>query len=416
MKILFISFFFPPVKAIASVRTWNICKGLLATGHSVRSVTVDDRDMPEARIEPPKGWAEFKDSSAYSEIRVPSPWPSLNGIPPRLDCGKVRYWVTKWLTRLASRLLIWSGFDPMLPWAFSAWRSIREETDVDLVLVSGGPFSSFLPGYLLSRSLKCPLVLDYRDVWNNAPHIKYRFSTRLLERIFLRQARFVTSVSPSCLSAILGSEQRPSAVITNGVSDNVYAYRNHHHREPEPVIVYAGAFYPPKRSIEPFFAAYSNFCKRYGYGVRFIYLGPSAAYVEGVAHTYGLSDAVDCRGVVSHEEALQLQAQSLCTLVVTTVDELAEGADRGVLTGKLFEAIELARNVMVISPANSDVRALTAHIPHVGNFTGAQVDLMADWLKALVDSPVGVSKCPSHFSWQKLSAKYAELMCGEIDK
>lgn len=413
MKILFVSFFFPPVKAVATVRTWNLCKGLLAAGHSVQVVTVDWREFTEDRIELTPDFDEVRSSSAYSEIRVASPWPELYGGHTKKFNIDLTWRVKIVFTRIVRKILIWSGFDPMLLWSLSAWKQIRVATDVDLVLVSGGPFSSFLPSYFLAKLLKLPLALDYRDVWNNSPHIKHRLSMRFLERTILRRATLVTSVSPSCLESILEKEQCFSSVITNGVAEDVYNYRITQQKEYKPFVIYAGAFYPPKRSIKPFFSALAKLRElRNGQDdLRFIYLGPSVEYVKKAAEAYDLCNVVDCRGMVSHDVALRLQAQSLCTLVVTTVDERAEGADRGILTGKLFEAIELACQVLVISPINSDARELTAHIPHVHHFTGMESHSMAEWLEGLTSvSRVPQPPRPEYFSWTKLGSKFAQLL------
>ncbi len=410
MKILFISFNFPPVKAISSVRTWNICTGLLAAGHKVQVVTVDEQTMEDQKLEEPPDMGEVGTTESFSKIKVSSVWPELYSGCSATDHRGVSRWLMKLLVRIAFKLTVWSGFDPMLLWSISVWLQIRAKTDVDLVLVSGGPFSSFLPATFLAKKLKCPLVLDYRDVWNNAPHTKFRLSWRRLERWWLRQATLVTSVSPSCLASILDVSQRPGAVITNGVSEYVYQYRKHHLLPPEPIIVYAGAFYPPRRSVEPFFAALAMAREHHEelQGIRFVYLGPSAEYVRQVAQAHDVESLLDCRGIVSHDEALQLQAQSLCTLVVTTVNEIADGADRGVVTGKLFEAIELARKVLVISPTNSDARELTADIPHVQNFTGRQIEEMAKWLEEVLTSQLTVvAKRPEYFSWSILGKKFA---------
>lgn len=66
--------------------------------------------------------------------------------------------------------------------------------------------------------------------------------------------------------------------------------------------------------------------------------------------------------------------------MVTTVDEYAVGPDRGILTGKLYEAIELARHVLIFSAANSDVREVVRAIPYARCFTGNQAEAMAEWL------------------------------------
>lgn len=411
MNILFISFFFPPYKAIASVRTWHICRGLLAAGHSVRVATVDSSCLATSQTEIVPGMETVENLPGFSRLSIRVPWPDLFG--GEAAAGRWR----KLVTRLVAKLLIWGGFDPSLPWSLAAWRQLRRQKGYDLVLVSGGPFSTFIPAVLLARKNGCRLALDYRDVWNGSPHLRTRIPWTFLERRWLRRADLVTSVSPSCLESILAGVQRPAAIITNGVGDDVYDYRRLHLQAADPLIVYAGAFFPPRRSVEPFFAGWRQGLVRFPHlkDLRFVYLGPSVAHVQAVATRYGLSDKVECRGTVSHQESLSMQAKAMATLVVTTVEACVDGPDRGILTGKLFEAIELARHVLVICPDNSDARALTKDISHVCHLNGTQIEAIGEWLGEMMigATPLRESQEP-HFSWGRLADHYVRCLASAV--
>jgi hypothetical protein len=82
--------------------------------------------------------------------------------------------------------------DFLLDWAFafpdrqSAWyapavrqlRDIKKENIPDVVLATGGPWTSFQVGCALAKQFNRPLVLDYRDPWNCNPY--YSFSSQVL--------------------------------------------------------------------------------------------------------------------------------------------------------------------------------------------------------------------------------------------
>ncbi len=82
----------------------------------------------------------------------------------------------------------------LLDWAFAfpdrqcGWyapavrrvKQIREKEIPDVILATGGPWTSFLVGCTLAKSLNRPLVLDYRDPWNGNPY--YSFNSQLLVR------------------------------------------------------------------------------------------------------------------------------------------------------------------------------------------------------------------------------------------
>lgn len=84
--------------------------------------------------------------------------------------------------------------DFLLDWAFAfpdrqcgwyapAVRQIlkRGEKNIpDVILATGGPWTSFVVGCSLARQLQRPLVLDYRDPWNCNPY--YSFSSQWLTK------------------------------------------------------------------------------------------------------------------------------------------------------------------------------------------------------------------------------------------
>ena len=53
------------------------------------------------------------------------------------------------------------------------WADVGIQTNLsvqpDIVVASSPTFSGFVAGYFISRRLKCPLVLDYRDEWSENP-------------------------------------------------------------------------------------------------------------------------------------------------------------------------------------------------------------------------------------------------------
>lgn len=411
MRILFISFFFPPRKAIACVRTAALCKALLEAGHQVHVLTSEDRSQS----------ADFADDSLLGgEIpaerlcitRVRSWWHDLHDGPGFRSAkgilGKMR---TLW-TRVIARSLELAGFDPMVPWAMAARAEVGRDARYDCVLVSAGPFSTLFTGLAAARSMGIPLILDYRDVWNDTPHTWLRCSTRWLERMVLRRAALVVSISPSCLESIVGRVAVPRIVVTNGISEDVIQLAANLPPPEGRGLVYAGAFYPPKRSFEPIAAALATLRSWNNDGQQQVacsYLGPSAAYVQEVADRHRVGDAVQTTGAVSRRESLLAQAGSLCTVVVTSIEKTCCLADRGIVTGKLFEAIALAPRVLVISPIDSDVRALTAQMPHVRQFHGGEVQAIAEWLAEIAAVPPRrpSSECWQSVTWPLLGQRFA---------
>lgn len=410
MRILFITFFFPPRKAIACVRTAALCKALLEAGHAVHVLTSEDRSQ-SADFANDRLLGDATPAGRLRITRVRSWWHDLHDGPGfRKAAGLLGKTWAFW-TRVVARLLELAGFDSVAPWAMAARTKVGCDARYDCVLVSAGPFSTLFAGLAAARGMGIPLILDYRDVWNDTPHTALRCSTRWLERMILRRSALVVSISPSCLESIVGNVAVPRMVVTNGISEDVIQLAGNLPPPEGRRLVYAGAFYPPKRSFEPIAAALATLQGRNAsrHRVACSYLGPSTDYVQEVAERHELGDAVQTTGAVSRRESLLAQAGSLCTIVVTSIEKTCCLADRGIVTGKLFEAIALAPWVLVISPIDSDVRALTAGMPHVRHFHGGEVQAIADWLAeiAAVSPRRPSSECWQSFTWPLLGRRFA---------
>ncbi len=88
-------------------------------------------------------------------------------------------------TNLKEFLLDWAFAFPdrQCGWYAPAIRQVKQihEKEIpDVILATGGPWTSFLVGCTLARSLNRPLVLDYRDPWNCNPY--YSFNSQVLVR------------------------------------------------------------------------------------------------------------------------------------------------------------------------------------------------------------------------------------------
>ena len=179
--------------------------------------------------------------------------------------------------------------------------SARE--DVDVILASGPPFSSFVLAERLSRNLRRPYVLDYRDPWwtevgDMMPPL--RWLVERLESRLVAGAAAVTIVSP-LWAADLNSRFNISSrlhVITNGY-DKADLVDTKPHDFGHFSIVYAGIFYPPTRVITPVFEALKRVktkgsCREW----QFHYYGHQEQHVRDEALRLGISDHVTLHGRV----------------------------------------------------------------------------------------------------------------------
>lgn len=90
--------------------------------------------------------------------------------------------------------------DPSSFWilpAFLAGRSVAKKNSIDVVFATGSPWSSLVVGYLVSISIGKPLIVDFRDPWNNNPFDASKgyiidLMSKALESFIIHRAALVT--------------------------------------------------------------------------------------------------------------------------------------------------------------------------------------------------------------------------------
>ncbi|MEX2454848.1 MAG: glycosyltransferase, partial [Rhodospirillaceae bacterium] len=222
MKILIVSWYFPPCNTMGALRIGKLAKFLLARGHDVRVVCA--RDQPHAMTLPVE---------VPQEIVFDSRWGDVNVVPVRVQ--SLRVWLKKLLSRggaagsssqapsaekptsaadgsaappgLLRRCLAFyqhatnipDGMIGWLPHALKAGRRATAGWRPDVVFASAPPFTSLLAGRAIARRTGAPLIVEYRDRWIEDPYGHTpswrRWMDERLENWCIRPARGVVTVS-----------------------------------------------------------------------------------------------------------------------------------------------------------------------------------------------------------------------------
>ncbi len=208
----------------------------------------------------------------------------------------------------------------------------------------------------------------------------------------LKGCAAVTIRSPSW-GVVLRSSHSIGAklhVVTNGYDPNematVNAYDFGHC-----AFVYTGIFYPPKRVISPFLAALKFFkenCSESSRTWYFHYYGPDEHHVREQAERFGLNDRIVLHGRVSQREALSAVKGASLAVVITSIEDEGTLEDKGIVTGKIFEAIGVGTPVLLIAPKGSDATTTTAATGLVKSFVGTDIHGMASFLKDVIRGKV----------------------------
>jgi len=414
-QLLFIAHPFPPVNAISAVRTWNVAKHLSRLGWNVRVIT------PESRLlnrKEPEGFEETLRDAGIQRILTGHKLKILTEDNSRKGARRIAAAVCR---RIARRLDI----DSRIGWSREVEKACRHLTrgDADVVLATGSPFISFPIAEKLADRLECPFVLDYRDSWTNNPHMARQSSKRTLameDRLLDRCAAAIT-VSPSLAADLQDGRDSdvPVHVITNGYDpdemDSVEPRDFGHF-----AIVYAGIFYPPMGVIPPVMAALRHLsdnpspCSA-GNDWRFHYYGPHTEHVRASAEQFGLQERVVLHGYVPREEVLPAVRGADLGVVITSVHEKATLADKGIVTGKIFEAMGLGTPVLTVAPLGSDVIRIVEDSGCGECFTGSDAEGMARYIGALMDGRRPQVEPNSEYGWPSIARRLDSILrdcCG----
>jgi glycosyltransferase involved in cell wall biosynthesis len=411
-KLLFLAYPFPPAKAPGCVRTWNIAMYLTRLGWDVTVVTPDPAIF--RKVEDDEKVSHELKREGVKRILTGQEWRCL--APNYLKCwnqnlGKL----AGAACRVVARNL---GIDRHIGWIKASERACSALTgdDVDLIFSTGSPFAAFSLAKRLSDRLGRPYVLDYRDPWTGNPHaesLQPRSAIRR-EASLLEGCAAVTIVSPSWGLALdqsfgVGSKLH---VVTNGYdSDEMAAVKPHEFGHC--AFVYTGIFYQPKRTILPFLAALKHLKESARGSAKkwfFHYYGVDEKHVREQAERFALTDRIVLHGRVRRQEALSAVKGASLAIVITSVGEEATLEDKGIVTGKIFEAVGLATPVLLIAPEGSDAGAITASTGLVKSFRGSEVQGMATFLEDVVQ---GLASQPMHSescSWAVISKKLDNLL------
>lgn len=371
MRVLFVAYLFPPVGGAGVQRVTKFVRYLPAHGITPVVLTASNPSVP------------IRDASLLAEIgsevrveRVPTLEPSY-GVKRALGSRASRggdasnHGIRQRLGHLAGRVLF---PDPQILWLPSAALAIsrlaRERSSLDAVVISAPPFSQFLLVPWLQKTLKVPILVDYRDEWTTTLH-----SGRDLPggALATRAARHIEETIVSRVDAVTVATEEFRAGLLDRMDgldpERVHFLPNGWDRSDLP----AGDGEPPK---DRFRISYAGTVLRLTSfrsiinALRALHRERPdlAACVELVIHGRVVDSeravfagaerlGVSLRGYVEHRRALEELTRSHLNLCV--LDDV-EGAER-IYPAKVFELMALRRRTLIVTPPGALERLAKKH-------------------------------------------------------
>lgn len=364
MRILLVSFFFPPYNQIGAVRNSKFAKYLLRAGHDVRVLCAHEPPVPKnlgIEIDPAR--------VTYS------PWYNVNRVPELLLGGREKvaeqgYRRPGWRGRLLAALGQWyaaiTNFpDRLIGWYWPGLRAgdrLLREWRPDII-VATTPITGLLVGSALARRHGLPWVADMRDLWTDNPvQISHaplrRLLERWLERRTLGSAAGFVAIAPSSSEKLAQRYGKPVATILNGF--DVEDMQRLGDIAPPPGLplrlLFTGMVYPEHQRLDLLFAALRDMTLAAGQ-LSVDFYGRNLYPIQELIVKYRVAEIVKVHPPVSYDDSLRLQRAADALLFFTW----ANSSQTGILSGKIYEYLAARRPLLLIGPEIDDVtRMVTA--------------------------------------------------------
>jgi len=361
MKVLIVSFWFPPSNVVGAIRVGKLARYLVRHGHEPRVLTTDiveDRSLP---LEIPRERVIYTDYQQRSDwlaalgrtFRSRAPVAVAPGGEVSQEEGKrQRQPARDWFKRQYHGLIHLP--DMRADWiktAVPAGRRLVREWQPDIIFASAPPFTGLMVAARLSRASNTPWVADFRDLWSDNPYYGQsepswrRPIDAMIERLTVRNSAALVTVSPIWAEQLRRRHGKAAEVVYNG-----YAEEDFPHDPPVGdrgevlTIRHTGSIYPGFRDPSALFAAIGLLGETLRKHVKVEFFGNAGNEILGMAAQYRVRDQVIVRLPVPYSCSLKLQMEADVLLLLQWSDK----RDKGNLPGKIFEYFYARRPILLI--------------------------------------------------------------------
>jgi len=385
MKVLLVVYAFPPAGGVGVLRAASLARYLPTEGIELDVLTTRNpasvgSDYSLLREIP----AEV---TIHRTVTLDLPFSvkkRLKGLlsgsrpPPAPSDGKVAAAKPNFLKRALQDLLL---PDPQVTWlpvlTRAAHRIIRQRK-IDLLLITGAPYSNYLLAERVRRSFpKLPIVLDFRDEWlaTSFGVASFQFSRSARARKFAIAAEAAAVKSATAVVAVTEAARREM----HGRYPHEPASKFHYipngfdstrlHPSPIPaasrpdgkiIVTYVGSVYTstePTALVQALLSLPTEVKSRFT--LRFIGHIEEPRYREALLQ---LGDMVELKGYMPQHEALQAMKETDYVLLVTH--------DRLNISAKFYDYIGAGKPILACVHPQGDARRLI-EVLHAGWWAGS---------------------------------------------
>ena len=288
---------------------------------------------------------------------------------------------------------------------------------IETVITTGPPHSLHLIGLGLKNNLNITWIADFRDPWTTIGyHKKLRLNAvskkrhKQLEKKVLNEADSIVVTSFVTKAEFENITQKPIHVITNGYD---YEKVEKPSLDSRFSISHIGTLLSD-RNPEVLWEVLRELTKENNTFKSFLQINlvgnVSKEIIESL-ESFELTQFLNLKGYVSHEEAIKYQRKSQLLLLI----EIDSEETRCIVPGKLFEYMVSERPIIALGPENSDVEQLISETNTGDYFTYSDRKILKETILKHFDS-FRANELKSHaiglqqYSRKALTKRLAELI------
>ena len=231
---------------------------------------------------------------------------------------------------------------------------------IKTVITTGPPHSLHLIGLQLKANLDIRWFADFRDPWTTIGYHKKlkllpfaKLKHKALEKKVLQNADHIIVTSFITQNEFERITQKPITVITNGYDDQSIAPVK---LDQKFTLSHIGSMLSERnpevlwKILDDLIVEDQIFRSHFQLNL----IGTVSGEVLAALEAYDLTEFVNLKGYVSHEEAIKYQRKSQVLLLV----EIDSEDTKCIIPGKLFEYMTSNRPILALGPEGSDVEQI----------------------------------------------------------
>jgi glycosyltransferase involved in cell wall biosynthesis len=359
MKILIVSFAFPPSNVIGAVRVGKLARYLDRRGHDVRVLTTDlveDRSLPLEISRERVFYTEYRQRRHWVErmVRMLRGRTAVAAEGRREDVPPQDGALARSLRQTFRRHYFGVMHIPDMraDWvrtAIPAGRRLISEWKPEIIFASAPPNTGLMVASRLARTHKLPWVADFRDLWVDNPYYsepgwRKRFDAILEPRI-LRSAAGLVTVSPIWAEQLRRRHRKDVTVVYNGYAEEDFPPLAPRVDPGEILTIrYMGSIYRGFRDPAALFSAIALLPDQLRTRINVEFFSDAGDAVLDAAAAHRVENVVAVKPRVPYRRALALQMEADVLLLLQSSDQ----RDEGNLPAKLFEYLYARRPILFI--------------------------------------------------------------------